>query len=179
MYNELIEIKKDGNVFLQDDSIALMPNMWRLYKDRKGGSNQIRWIVSVFDYKSPLRRLPEEERKAQASYNVFKENKNPRENTKVVQDAIMEYRKYQYDPLIDQYNSMSEQMFKMNEIYRAMKPTTKNLEEMNKLQGEMAKAAKARDAIKELILKDQETETKIQGTSSDDFSIFEDEQRMG
>ncbi len=91
MYNELIDIGKDGNVFLKDNSIALMPNMWNLYKDKKGGSNQVRWIVCVYDYKSPYRKLPEDERKNRVSYMVFEKNKNPRENDILVKAAIEEY----------------------------------------------------------------------------------------
>ena len=43
----------------------------------------------------------------------------------------------------------------------------------------MGKAAISRDKIKALILKDQESEAKISGTGSDDFSVFEDDERIG
>ena len=39
MYNELIDVGRDGNVFLVDNSIALMPKMWDVYKDKNMGSN--------------------------------------------------------------------------------------------------------------------------------------------
>lgn len=178
MYNELVEIGKDGNVFLRDDSIALMPSMWRLYKDKKGGSKQVRWIVSVYDYKSPFRRLPLEERMNRVSYSEFTKATNPRFKTQLVQDAIEEYVKLQYDPLIDEYNAMCEQSYNMTKVYRAMKPTQENLEDLNKMQEQMGKAAIARDKIKALILKDQESEAKISGTGSEDFSIFEEEERL-
>lgn len=178
MYNELVDIGKDGNVFLKDNSIALMPNMWNLYKDKKGGSNQVRWIVCVYDYKSPYRKLPEDERKNRVSYMVFEKNKNPRENDILVKAAIEEYIKLQYDPLIDEYNAMCEQSYKMTRVYRAIEPTQDNLEDLNKMQEQMGKAAKSRDNIKQLILKDQETEAKISGTGSEDFSLFEAEERL-
>ena len=57
MYNELIEIDREGNVFLQDNSISLMPKLWEVYKHKRMGSNMVRWIVSMADYKSPYRRL--------------------------------------------------------------------------------------------------------------------------
>ena len=90
-------------------------------------------------------------------------------------EAIDEYIKLQYDPLIDEYGAMCDQSFAMTKIYRSIVPTEKNLEDLTKLQVEMGKAAKARDAHKELILKDQETEANIQGTDSSDFTIFEQE----
>jgi hypothetical protein len=64
----------------------------------------------------------------------------------------------------------------MNKVYKAMVPTEKNLEDMNKMQEQMGKAAIARDKIKDLILKDQQTETNIKGTGTEDFSVFEEEQ---
>lgn len=178
MYNELIDIGKDGNVFLNDNSIALMPSMWKLYKDKNGGSKQVRWIVCMYDYKSPFRRLPEDERNNRVSYMIFEKSKNPKIKDKLVKDAINEYIKLQFDPLIDEYNAMCEQSFKMTQMYKSIQPTQDNLEDLNKLQEQMGKAAKSRDAIKALIVKDQESEVKIQGTGSDDFSIFEQEERL-
>jgi hypothetical protein len=178
MYNELIDISKDGNVFLQDNSIALMPCMWKLYKDKKGGSKQVKWIVSVYDYKSPFRRLPEEERKSRVSYMIFDKTKNPKENDELVRDAVEEYVKLQYDPLIDEYNAMCEQSYRMTKVYRSIQPTADNLEDLNKMQEQMGKAAISRDKIKALILKDQESEAKISGTGSEDFSLFEEEERL-
>lgn len=178
MYNTLIDIDRDGNVFLQDNSIALIPKMWAVYKNRKMGSKMVKWIVSVYDYKSPFRRLPLDERKARVSYAIYDKDKNPKENDDLVQKAIEEYTKLQYDPLIDQYNAMCEQAYKMTKVYRDIEPSENNLEELNKLQEQMQKAATSRDKIKELILKDMESETKISGTGSEDFSIFEQDQRL-
>ena len=178
MYNTLIDIDRDGNVFLQDNSIALMPKMWAVYKNRKMGSKMVKWIVSVYDYKSPFRRLPLDERKARVSYAIYDKDKNPKENDDLIQEAIEEYTKLQYDPLIDQYNAMCEQAYKMTKVYRDIEPSENNLEELNKLQEQMQKAATSRDKIKELILKDMESETKISGTGSEDFSIFEQDQRL-
>jgi len=178
MYNTLIEIDKDGNVFLQDDSLALMPKMWEVYKHKRMGSKMIKWIVCVYDYKSTYRRFPLEERKSQVSYNIFEKGTNPKADDELVVSAIEEYVRFQYDPLIDEYNAMCDQSFNMVQVYRSMVPTADNIEDMAKLQTEIGKAAKARDAHKQLILKDQETEAKIQGTDSSDFSMFEKDDRM-
>lgn len=178
MYNTLVEINKDGDVFLQDNSIALMPKLWAVYKKRSLGSNMVKWIVSVYDYKSPFRRLPLEERKVRASYSVYGKEKNLKEKDEFVLEAIDEYIKLQYDPLIDQYNAMCEQAYEIGKVFRNIKADKDNLEELNKLQKQMQEAATSRDKIKELILKDMESEVKISGTGSDDFSIFEQEERL-
>jgi hypothetical protein len=179
MYNELINIDTDGNVFLHDNSIALMPKMWEVYKDKYLGSSMVKYIVGVYDYKSPYRRLPEDERKSRVAYSIYSKERATRVSDKIVEEAIEEYLKLQYDPLIDQYNTMGEQMYKMNRVYKEMTPTEKNLEDMNKMQDQMGKAALARDKIKDLILKDQQSEAIIKGTGTEEFSVFEEDQLIG
>ncbi len=179
MFNELIEIDKEGNVFLQDNSIALMPKLWAVYKDKYGGSSMVRWIVSMDDYKSPFRRLPEEEREERLTFQIFEKKSTKKTKSKLVLEAREEYKMLQFDPMIDQYNAMSEQMFLMTKVFKSMTPTKDNLTELNDIQLKMQKAAEAREKLKEMILKDQESESKIQGTDSSKFSIFEQEERFG
>lgn len=178
MYNTLINFDKDGDVLLQDNSVTLMPFLWKVYKTRGLGSDMVKWIVSVYDYKSPYRRLPEEERISRVTYSIYGKDSTSKYKREEVAQAIDEYVKLQYDPLIDQFNAMSEQMFKMNLVYKSIEPTKDNLEDLNKLQTEMGKAAKSREQIKELIIKDQESEAKISGTTSDEFSLFEQDDRL-
>ena len=178
MYNKLIEIKKDGNVFLQDNSIALMPCLWKVYKNKQLGSNQVRYIISVYDYKSPYRKFPLEVRRKQVSYAIWSKDKNPKLSNQIILDAIDEYKRFQYDPLIDQYNAMLDQAYQMNIVYKEMKPTKENFDEMNSMQEKMFKAAKAREDIKQLIMKDKESESNIAGTDSSEFSLFEQDDRL-
>lgn len=178
MLFELINVDKEGNVFLQDNSIALMPKMWAVYKDKYMGSNMVKWIVAMYDYKSPYRRLPEDERSNQVTFMIFEKESNSKTNHEKVIEAIDEYQRLQYDPLIDQYNAMGEQMFKMSKVYKDIEPTKDNLEDLNKIQTEMGKAALSRDKIKKLIMEDEKSDTKISGTGSEDFSLFEQEQRL-
>jgi len=178
MYNELIEIDREGNVFMQDNSIALMPKLWEVYKHKRMGSNMVRWIVAMADYKSPYRRLPEKERVRTVTYSIFESYKNKLCDEELVLEALEEYKKLQYDPLVDQYNAMSEQMYLITEVYRAMVPTQSNLEDLNDIAIKMEKAAVARDKIKALILKDRESDSKIQGTSSENFSMLENKLRL-
>ena len=179
MYNELINITTDGNVMLDDNSIGLMPKLFAVYKDKRMGSKMVKYIVSVYDYKSPYRRLPLDERRSRVTYNLFEKTKPIDESKELIAEAIDEYIKLQFDPLIDEYNAMCEQSYKMTKVFLGIQPTAENLEDLNKLQTEMGKAAKSRDAHKDLIKKDAESDTKIQGTGSEDFSILEQELRMG
>jgi hypothetical protein len=173
MYNHLIEIQKDGNVFLQDDSIALMPKLWAVYKDKHMGSNGVRWIVAMCDYKSPFRRLPLEERTRQVSFSVFGKDVWSYAKDKKVDEAIDEYNMLQRSPLIDQYNAMLEMSYKITKTYQTMSPTKENISDINKLAVEMQKAADSMEKLKELIIKSQDADSKFHGSTSGDFSILE------
>lgn len=177
MFGTLIDVGSDGNVFMNDKGLALVPSLWAVYKKKGMGSNMVRWIVMVDDYKSPYRKKPLDEREELVTNIVFGKAKY-----KTCQDALVvaareEYAKMQYDPLVDQYNAMSNQIYKMTKVYKAMIPTKENLSEINDIQIQMGKSSKARDDIKTLIIKDQESEVKIQGAGTEDFSMFEEEQR--
>lgn len=179
MFNELIEIDKEGNVFLQDDSIALMPKLWAVYKDKYGGSKMVRWIVAMDDYKSPYRKLPEEERFERLCYMIFDSKSTKKIKSKEVLEARTEYKMLQFDPLIDQYNAMSEKMFLTTQIFKTIVPTKENLDEVNDMQTKMHKAAEAREKIKKMIIDSQENQVTLQGTGSEDFSMFEEDERLG
>jgi hypothetical protein len=178
MYNELIELDKEGNVLIQDKTIALMPKLFEVYKHKRMGSDMVRWIVCIADFKSPYRRLPEQERVRTVTYNIFEKYKHNHCENDLVLEALTEYKRLQYDPLVDQYNAMSEQMYKVTQVYREMVPTQSNLEDLNDIAIKMEKAALARDKIKALILKDQQSEAKISGTSSENFSMLETKLRL-
>lgn len=174
MFGTAIDVDTDGNVFLNDKGVGLLPKLFEVYKKKGMGSSMVKWIVLVDDYKSPYRKLPLEERESLATNIVFSKSRYKTCEDDLVTDARDEYARTQYDPLIDQYRAMSDQIFKMTKVYRDMIPTKENLADLNKIQIEMGKAAKSRDDIKALIVKDQESEIKIQGAGSEDFSIFED-----
>tara|TARA_R110000751_G_scaffold26901_7_gene71566 strand:- start:19907 stop:20452 length:546 start_codon:yes stop_codon:yes gene_type:complete len=178
MYNELIELDKEGNVLMQDKTILLMPKLFEVYKHKRMGSDMVRWIVCIADYKSPYRRLPEQERVRTVTYSIFNKYKNSNCEDDIVLDALHEYKQLQYEPLMDQYNAMSEQMYRVTQVYREIVPTQSNLEDLNDIAIKMEKAALARDKIKALILKDQQSEAKISGTSSDNFSMIENKLRI-
>jgi hypothetical protein len=178
MYNQLIEVEKSGDVLLQDNSISLMPKLWVVYKDKKLGSDAVRWIVAMADYKSPYRRLPIQERERQVSFDIFGKEKWINAQDKKIFEAIKEYNSFQRNPLIDQYNAMLEMSYKITETYKNMHPTSSNISDINKLAVEMQKSAESMEKLKELILKNQETESKIHGSGLEDMSLLERKDRL-
>ena len=71
MFGTLIDVGNDGNVFLQDKALALVPKLWAVYKKKGMGSKMVRWIVMVDDYKSPYRKKPLDERVELVTNIVF------------------------------------------------------------------------------------------------------------
>lgn len=178
MFGTLIDVDTDGNVFINDKGIALLPKLFEVYKHKYMGSDMVKWIVSVDDYKSPFRKLPLSERERTVTDTIFGQATKKLCSDQLVKDAREEYRKVQYDPLVDQYMSMGDQMYEINKVYKEFKPNKENLSQVNEMAIEMAKAAKAREEIKQLIIKDQESGIKISGANSDDFSLMEQDLRM-
>lgn len=178
MFGTLIDIDTDGNVLMHDKGIALLPKLFEVYKNKYMGSNMVKWIVSVDDYKSPFRKLPVDEREKIVTDVIFGQTNKKLLKDQLVLDARNEYRKMQYDPLVDQYITMGDQMYKINLVYKEMVPTKENLSQVNEIAIEMAKSAEAREKVKQLIIKDQESGVKIAGANSEDFSLMEQDLKM-
>lgn len=178
MFHELIKVSKDGNVFLDDNTISVLPKLFDVYKTNGMGSKMVKWIVAMYDNESPYRKLPEEERKRTVCFAIFNKEKHPKLNHKKVKDAISEYRKLNFDPLIDQYQAMVEKSYALTKIYREIEPSRENFDVVNDYQVKMEKAAQSRDRIKKLILEDQNSQSKIFGTEADSLSFLEQGQRM-
>ncbi len=178
MFNQLIEIKNDGNVFLQDHSIALMPKLWAVYKDKYMGSDMVRWIVAVEDYKSPYRSLPDAEREKKATFDIFGQTQYGKCKDPIVVNAREEYCVFQYDPLIAQYRTISEKIHQMNLILKNKQVNEENIDEFNDLIVKVQKSAQARDYIKQLIIKDQEGAKQIRGDKDANLSLIEQQIEM-
>src|SRR3990172_1800405 len=178
MFNQLIEISKDGNVFLQDHSIALMPKLWAVYKDKYMGSDMVRWIVAVEDYKSPYRNLPDGEREKMVTLAIYNKTVYLKCTEQIVLDAREEYMTLQYDPQIALFITMSEKLHEMNVELRKKKVEVDKLDDFNDLIIKVQKASEARDKIKQAIIKDQEGEKQIRGAQNSGMSLLEERQRM-
>ena len=173
----LFDVGKDGNVIANDKSILLCPSFLEVYKNDRMGSNVVRWIVLIYDYKSPYRNIPFEERHEYITHLIFDKKKHWVTSDELVGKAVTEYRKMQYDPLIEQYNAMRDMMHKKTIVYKSMEPDSKTLEMINELEISMQKSSEALEKMKQLIIKDQTSEIKIHG-GNDGFSLLEQEHML-
>lgn len=173
MFGQIFDIDGDGKVFLLDKSIALCPKLFEVYKHKRMGSDAVRWIVAVYDYKSPYRHLPLTERITEVTQKFYEKSDHYITKDPLMIEAIEEYIKLQYNPLIDQYIAMREKMVEKTNVYRNMPVDEKNLESINDMEIGMQKSAEALEKQKQLIKKDLEDGMKIQGSSENDLSFLE------
>lgn len=169
----LVDIDSGGNVFITNKGIALAPKLYEVYKNKNMGSNMVKWIVAVEDYKSIYNRLPMNLREEEAMVNIFG-GKNSYCSNKLVTEARKEYRKFDYDPLMEQYQLMVQKSHDMNEVYRNMKPNKTNFSAILKLESEMEKAAQARERMKKIIVDNSKSSNKIHGRDEEDLSLQEE-----
>jgi len=174
----LFDIDKEGNVMDQDNTIALVPELLAVYKEKNYGSDAIRWIIMMYDYKSPYRQLPYEDRIKTVTQNIYGKLKHYIIDKPLMKDAIDAYKKLQYDPLIDQYNLYTEKITEYTEALRAMDSNEKNLEKQGKIMKTMADFTLAREKVRELILKNENSSAKMHGTDSSQLSFLEERQRL-
>lgn len=173
MFNTLIDIDREGNILIIDKGIVLMPTLYAVYKDKNMGSGMVRWIVSVEDYKSIYRQLPMTIREERAMDAIFS-GKNAYCTHKKVKEARLEYRKIQYDPLFDQLDALNEKMYEMTNIFRNIKPTRANLDELNDLSVKMEKSALARQKLQKMITESGITQMSLHGKNIEDLSFQEE-----
>ena len=177
MLSTLIDVKKDGNVFLNDNAISQAPKLFEVYKDRNMGSDMVRYIVWMYDYNSIYRNIPHDQRKRRVLRAIWGKTPNKRIGHKLVLDAIEEYKSFQYDPDIEAYQVMLEKSNEINLVLKGMKVTADNIEEVNVLQEKMYKAAKSRKELLELIKKTTESDKQFRGMKAGNFSLIEQQLR--
>ena len=49
MFGTLIDIDTEGNIFIHDKGVALLPKLYKVYKDKYLGSKAVKWIVAMHD----------------------------------------------------------------------------------------------------------------------------------
>jgi len=154
----LIDIDRQGNVFMKDNSVALVPELWAVYKHKDYGSNAIRYIVMMYDYKSPYRHLLEESRKESVIMDIFEKKSNYKMDKEIMQKAIEKYKSLQYDPIIEQYNVLTEKISEYSKFIKDMDITPTNAQNLQKIMLGMEKMTESRENLKALILRREEEE---------------------
>ena len=179
MFGTLVDVDTDGYVFLHSKAVSLLPKLFSVYKDKYLGSKAVKWIVCMYDYKSPYRSLPIEQRRQIVNNMILEKEKCSFIKKPKIVDAIKEYKKVIYDADIEEYRAMVDKSADAVKVFKEMTVTKENLSEINTIQQEMGKAAKSRRDIRNAILKDIESGDKMSGMDGDDdLSMFEQEEKF-
>jgi hypothetical protein len=159
---QLFAIEVDGDVKLQDDTFLLIPEMRELYEGL--GSDFVRYVVLMADYKSPYKQLLHGARQEEVCDDIWKkepkkikELKNP-----LIISAIAKYKKLQYDPLVEQYQVYTEKIAEFNQWLREMPITKDNAEMLGRVMKAQTDIRESREELMQLILKKEE-ESKMMG----------------
>lgn len=179
MFGTLIDIDTDGNIFLHDKGVALLPKLFAVYKHKHLGSKAVKWIVAMHDYKSPYRALPLDDRERMVNNLILEKEKCSFRDKEEVLDAIKEYKKLIYDADYEEYRAMVNKSAEAIKVFKEMPVTKDNISSINDIQVEMGKAAKSRRELKKAIIDEIESGNKIAGVGGDDdLSIFEQEEML-
>jgi len=177
MFGTLIDIDTDGNILMKDKGVALLPKLFKVYKDKYLGSKAVKWIVAMHDYRSPYRSLPKGQRETLINNMYLEKDKCTFKGKQLVIDAIKEYKTISYDPDYEEYRSMVDKSSEVIQVFKQLKVDAENISTINDLQVEMGKAAKSRRELKNAIIKEIESGNKMSGVGGDDdLSIFEQEE---
>lgn len=148
--------KSGKALFNQDSTFILVDEFNKLYRNHERGAEWLKWICLVYDYDSPYRNLPVDDRMRKASNAIFSNNVLPVKPLEhpLVSAAITKYRELQYDPILEQHDLYMEKIHFFNAFIRNQKP--ESADEMIDLQKVMENSKKITDIALELRRKVQE-----------------------
>lgn len=158
----LFNIDKKGNVLDDNGFISSIPEFDELFETL--GNKYFKWIVFVYDYESPYRNLPIEQRKAEVSKDIFnnvryiKEEENP-----VFVKAVNKYKFLMFDPIVEQYSIQMEKLNQLNKFISNWKVETAELEDIKKIQDIIIKNETLSDIAIKLRQKIAESKSTAKG----------------
>lgn len=173
MFGTIIDTDKDGNIKLNPRYFTLCPEIFEVFKDKNLGGPVVKYIVNVYDRKSIYRHLPYDVRKEDVCEAIFGKKTNPRLSSEKVLKAIDLYKYVQYDPNIDQYQSMVNKSKAKVNIYNAVVVTEDNFTKTNKMEADMQKSTEGLEKLK-LVIASQEEERDIMGSNVNNLSFIEE-----
>mgnify|MGYP003145391645 FL=1 len=159
----LFDVDKEGNVLLQDKTVALVPEILAVYRHKDYGSRAIKWIVLMCDYNSPYRNLPEKEKREAVTMDMYGKRSFYKLDKEVIEKAMDKYNELQYDPLYEQYRVFNNKLIEFNEYIKNMPITGDNATELQKVMIGQDKIMDAREKLRKLILTRNEEEENIEG----------------
>lgn len=161
----LFYIDERNGVVLRPDCAKLCPELIAI--DEK----ELLLIILIYDYHSPYRQFPEEDRKRKAMIQIYGENVYELFDKQIIKNAIHAYKSLQYDPKIELAASYQNKIDKMLELMEADHSPTSNKKTLETID-------LFRKAIRELeneVLDSMVSKGQIKGNQ--ELSLLEDVMR--
>lgn len=173
MFGTIITVDPSGEILLEKDYIHLVPEFNEVYKDKNLGGTMIKWIINVYDHKSPFRHLPLEVRKEDMAEKFFGKKKYSRCNHPKVKKAVELYEYCQYNPLRHEYDSLVNKHAEKIEVYNKIEVTDKNLKGLSEIEAKMMASGQELEKLKKRLVADEE-ENKMMGNDTANLSFIEE-----
>ena len=139
MAGTVFRLDNKGTATLHPDAIKLCPEFKKL------SSNDILYIILVYDYKSPFRQFDVEERKNRAKVRAYPKGliKSPEARAKV-REGVELYRSLQFDSRRETLDIYKSKIVQLNMSLRDVESDNTNqirniTNSLNVIQGEMTK----------------------------------------
>lgn len=116
----LFYIDERNNVVLRPDCARLCPELIAI------DDKELLMIILIYDYHSPYRQHPEEDRKRKAMVQVYGELMYELFDKQIIKNAIDSYKSLQYDPKIELAANYQRKIDKMLEIMEEDHSPTSN-----------------------------------------------------
>lgn len=153
----VFSINKKGNKILHPDAYKLCPELKKLEED------ELLMIILAYDYHSPFRHLPLDERLRRAKAQVIKGKDIDVWGQKKIKEAVEMYRSLQYDP---RYESIKVYQDKIASIHEKIRDTDDHalLINLGKLNKEFRK--QLAEIEQELLIEEEKDAVQLQGKGS-------------
>lgn len=169
----LYKIRQETSVFQDNPELLAIPEFAKLdssglptLKEGDLGDRRMRFTMLVADRRSPLRTLPEKQRREKAAQVVGfpmegkRLDRNGRDavngNVPAIEAAITKYREYQYDEHQEDYDALVKQIQEIRDYLKSDKDDSKDKGKA------LEQAAKLGERLPNLIEAKQKLETLLQ-----------------
>ena len=149
----LFRINKQGTIILHKDSIKLCPRLKKLDQE------QLLFTILAYDYGSPYKQFPVEERVRKAKMHVYQTSDYKHKKEGLINDCIEDYMSLQYDIRRQTLESYREKIIQLNNSLLA----EKNARKISEIDEAITKLTKRCDQIQREIDQDEELTTEIKG----------------
>ena len=147
----LLNLNRKGDIFKDDDGVAVVPEFLTLIKKEKFGPTALKWVALVCDYEIPYRHYSENERVKAVSKDLYDTYSWRGTKDKDVRAACDKYNELQFDPLDEQLRAFNVKIDQFTEFMNNMKVNEDSAESLQKIMIGVEKILKTRQSLLDAI----------------------------